>query len=138
MTHMLSLIRRRGRMLTALLAVLLLTACSHPTIGKLVGNDRDDHGCKGSAGYTWSYALHDCVRLWEVGKRFNEGPQQVFLVFSADSLFAEIFTEQEGSIICKRKKGTQTWKHTKGEETVSINNGITCVKVNNFTYTSAQ
>ena len=84
MTHMLSLIRRRGRMLTALLAVLLLTACSHPTIGKLVGNDRDDHGCKGSAGYTWSYALHDCVRLWEVGKRFNEGPQQVFLVFSAD------------------------------------------------------
>ena len=78
------------------------------------------------------------MRLWEVGKRFNEGPQQVFLVFSADSLFAEIFTEQEGSIICKRKKGTQTWKHTKGEETVSINNGITCVKVNNFTYTSPQ
>lgn len=119
------------------LAMLLLaTACSHPTLGKLVGSDRDDHGCLSSAGYTWSYALHDCVRLWEVGKRFDAGPHQVYLVFSTDSTFAEIFVaNRESSIICKRVKGKNMWKPSKGREQVSINNGITCVLVNDYTYT---
>ena len=116
--------------------LLLATACSHPTLGKLVGSDRDDHGCLSSAGYTWSYALHDCVRLWEVGKRFDSGPHQVYLVFSTDSTFAEIFAaNRESSIICKRVKGKNMWKTSKGREQVSINNGITCALVNDYTYT---
>ena len=93
------------------LAMLLLaTACSHPTLGKLVGSDRDDHGCLSSAGYTWSYALHDCVRLWEMGKRFDSGPHQVYLVFSTDSTFAEIFAEVitdniAGILVSEKKDG---------------------------------
>lgn len=31
----------------------------------LVGNDRDQHGCIGSAGYTWSEPKQKCVRPWE-------------------------------------------------------------------------
>lgn len=31
----------------------------------LVGNDSDEHGCKGSAGYTWCAEKNKCLRIWE-------------------------------------------------------------------------
>ena len=31
----------------------------------IVGNDRDAHGCIGSAGYTWCEAKQKCLRTWE-------------------------------------------------------------------------
>jgi|GEM_PF-1813895 len=31
----------------------------------LVGNDSDEHGCKGSAGYTWCEEKQKCLRVWE-------------------------------------------------------------------------
>lgn len=31
----------------------------------MVGNDKDEHGCIGSAGYEWSEAKQKCVRPWE-------------------------------------------------------------------------
>lgn len=31
----------------------------------LVGNDRDEHGCIGSAGYSWCEAKQKCLRVWE-------------------------------------------------------------------------
>ncbi|MDD3144509.1 MAG: hypothetical protein PHV23_00195 [Candidatus Gracilibacteria bacterium] len=31
----------------------------------MVGNDRDEHGCIGSAGYTWDENSNQCVRPWE-------------------------------------------------------------------------
>lgn len=104
---------------------------------QFVGSDRDEHGCIGSAGYTWSYALHSCVRLWEAGTRFDAGPEQVFLIYSADSTFAEIFPSSSKSVLCKRVKGTNVWKPRKGHEMVSIQNGVTCVKVNDYNYTRA-
>lgn len=33
----------------------------------IVGGDRDDHGCIGSAGYSWCPATAKCVRVWEEG-----------------------------------------------------------------------
>lgn len=32
-------------------------------IPQAVGNDRDEHGCLASAGYTWSEVQKDCIRL---------------------------------------------------------------------------
>ena len=32
---------------------------------QLVGGDKDEHGCIGSAGYTWSETKQECVREWE-------------------------------------------------------------------------
>lgn len=112
-----------------------ITGCSHSTLGRLVGGDRDDHGCLTAAGYTWSDALHDCVRVWEVGERFDEGPKQIFLVYSTDSLFAEIFSPDQAPILCKRVKGTTTWQAPRGKEQVFISNGITTVRVNDYNYT---
>jgi hypothetical protein len=31
----------------------------------IVGGDRDIHGCIGSAGYTWSAPMKQCIRTWE-------------------------------------------------------------------------
>ncbi len=31
----------------------------------MVGNDRDSHGCIGSAGYSWCQAKQKCLRTWE-------------------------------------------------------------------------
>lgn len=31
----------------------------------LVGNDRDEHGCIGSAGYSWCQVKQKCLRVWE-------------------------------------------------------------------------
>lgn len=31
----------------------------------MVGNDRDEHGCILSAGYSWCEAKHNCLRPWE-------------------------------------------------------------------------
>lgn len=129
---------KRILLFATLAGVMLLTGCGHSTLGRLVGSDRDEHGCIGSAGYTWSYALHDCVRLWEAGIRFDAGPQSVFLVFSTDSTFAEIFPQDGEAVICKRVKDTRTWTHRKGDETVYIQNGILCVKVGDYTYTQSK
>lgn len=32
---------------------------------QLVGNDRDEHGCIGSAGYSWCEEKQKCLRVWE-------------------------------------------------------------------------
>ena len=32
---------------------------------QLVGNDRDSHGCIGSAGYSWCEPKQKCLRTWE-------------------------------------------------------------------------
>lgn len=33
-----------------------------------VGGDRDEHGCIGSAGYSWCARENRCVRPWEVAR----------------------------------------------------------------------
>lgn len=39
----------------------LTTSTSIP----MVGNDKDEHGCIGSAGYSWCAAKNKCLRSWE-------------------------------------------------------------------------
>ena len=121
-----------------LIVITTLTACgSSKNMGKLVGVDRDEHDCIGSAGYTWSDALHQCIRIWEVGERFEAGQKNIFLVFDGDSAYAEIFTDTN-KILCKRDKTQHNlWLSRKGTENVRINNGVTSVFVKNYTYTKS-
>lgn len=42
---------------------------------EIVGGDKDEHGCIGSAGYTWCEAKQKCLRIWEEncsGEDMNE------------------------------------------------------------------
>ena len=41
------------------------TGSSTQTGTGIVGNDRDIHGCIGSAGYSWSSTSKKCIRAWE-------------------------------------------------------------------------
>ena len=36
-----------------------------PTVQPVVGNEKDIHGCIGSAGYSWCDAKQKCLRAWE-------------------------------------------------------------------------
>jgi hypothetical protein len=33
--------------------------------GQIVGGDKDEHGCIGSAGYSWCEPKNKCLRIWE-------------------------------------------------------------------------
>ncbi len=53
----------------------VLTACSpEPTSERLAGADQDAHGCKGSAGFTWSPVRGECIRIFEAGLGFEPDP----------------------------------------------------------------
>lgn len=69
--------------------------------GTMVGNDADEHGCIGSAGYVWNEETQKCEQPWEVTS------QKVYMT-SVDFLKAEGAT-------CKRA--------TDGCNSVSIVNG---------------
>lgn len=45
--------------------MMLITGC---TVSKppIVGGDRDEQGCIGSAGYQWCEKKQQCVRAWEL------------------------------------------------------------------------
>lgn len=89
----------------------LLTSCGNghekkaETAGEtektvMVGNDKDEHGCLPSAGYTWSEVQKDCIRLWEKGVRMASVPdagKTLFLVFGPDSTKVELFFSEEGT-----------------------------------------
>jgi len=36
-----------------------------PETENLVGSDKDEHGCIGSAGYSWCEVKNKCLRVWE-------------------------------------------------------------------------
>jgi putative hemolysin len=48
-----------------ILGVIFLIGCAKQP-GQIVGNDRDEHGCIGSAGYTWDADVGACIRSWEL------------------------------------------------------------------------
>ena len=56
------------KVLNALFIVVLMTACTSIESVKptLTGNDRDSHGCIGSAGYLWCEHEKQCERSWEL------------------------------------------------------------------------
>lgn len=70
----------------------------------MTGNDKDSHGCIGSAGYTWSELKQDCIRIFELPLQLvQEGKSQIAgVVFSSDKLKAEVFTGS-GTFILSRK-----------------------------------
>ncbi len=39
----------------------------------IVGGDRDEHGCIGSAGYSWCEPKQKCIRVWEESCEQNSG-----------------------------------------------------------------
>lgn len=53
----------RYLLIILLLAVLMINGCN--TNERVIGGDKDEHGCLGSAGYQWCPSNEKCQRMWE-------------------------------------------------------------------------
>ncbi len=73
----------------------------------MAGGDKDEHGCIGSAGYSWSEVRQECIRLFEsaermipVDKNTQDTTLSAFILVSEDKSKAELFLPQDtGSVI---------------------------------------
>jgi hypothetical protein len=83
---------------------------------RIVGGDSDAHGCKGSAGYTWSIVKNECVRIFEVGTKLAHAEDGktystvAYVIFEKDGNKAELFLDtQKETIILERKAEGEPW-----------------------------
>ncbi|WP_255463004.1 hypothetical protein [Flavobacterium sp. LPB0248] len=79
-----------------------------------VGGDSDSHGCKASAGYTWSTLKKECIRVFENSTRLNHAEDGKtystvsYVIFDGNK--AELFLDtQKESIILERKSEGDSW-----------------------------
>lgn len=96
---------------------------------KMVGNDRDEHGCIASAGYQWSELLKDCIRPFEKGIKMTSATDKdavsaAYLVFNADSSKVELFLPKEKNrpILEQDAKDKENWSNG-NEWTVKLQKG---------------
>jgi len=79
----------------------------------VVGGDSDVHGCKASAGYTWSTLKKECIRIFEGTKlsHADDGKTYTtaaFVIFDGNK--AELFLDtQKDAIILERKAEGEPW-----------------------------
>ena len=53
--------------------LVVLAGCSEQSKNtQIVGNDKDSHGCIGSAGYSWCDVKQKCIRPWEESCQIND------------------------------------------------------------------
>lgn len=106
-------------LLTLGTAACLLSGCNcmQHSSSRLVGGDRDKHGCIGSAGYTWSHVRKDCIRIFEEGIRLHSPNTQqtdvAFIVFSDDKKEVELFLPQKRKNVILQRREHFVWKGKK-------------------------
>ncbi|MCM0666375.1 hypothetical protein [Flavobacterium tyrosinilyticum] len=90
------------------------TAPKEPQKEAVVGGDSDSHGCKASAGYTWSTLKKECIRIFENSTRLNHAEDGKtystvsYVIFDGNK--AELFLDtQKESIILERKSEGDSW-----------------------------
>jgi len=78
------------------------------------GADSDAHGCKASAGYTWSILKKECIRIFENSTKLSHAEDGktyttvAYVIFNGDK--AELFLDtQKESIILERKSEGASW-----------------------------
>lgn len=88
------------------------------TKAPIVGNEKDEHGCIGSAGYTWSELRKDCIRIFEVGTKLNptdaiaDKTTAAFVVFNSRRSEVELYVPgQAGTSVIMEygKKNSDMW-----------------------------
>jgi hypothetical protein len=90
------------------------TEAAPPPSPAIVGADSDEHGCKGSAGYTWSVVKNECIRIFESGIRLDAKAPDIdkttsaFVVFKSetDEAQAELYlpSAQTSILLAQDKK----------------------------------
>ena len=72
----------------------------------IVGNDADEHGCKGSAGYQWSVLKNDCIKVFEAGIRLEAKAKDLDKSLSAFVVFKSETDEKQAEIFLPSSKTT--------------------------------
>lgn len=89
------------------------TTPKEPVKETVVGADADSHGCKASAGYSWSTLKKECIRIFEGTKlsHYDDGKTYTtasYVIFDGNK--AELFLDtQKESIILERKSEGDSW-----------------------------
>lgn len=81
----------------------------------MVGNDADEHGCKASAGYTFSIIKNRCVRLFEDGVRLDPVKQDSSATISAFAIFADDSTNHQAELFVPNSQGSVLLKETSNQ-----------------------
>jgi len=104
----------------------------------VVGGDSDAHGCKASAGYTWSSLKKECVRLFEAGTKLAHAEDGktystvAYVIFDGNK--AELFLDtQKEPILLERKTEGDSW--TKGDYQLIPWKGYVLKKADKIIYT---
>lgn len=117
------------------IGALILLSIKTVTAQNTMGGDKDVHGCRASAGYTYSVIKKDCVRIFEQEIQLNEVQPEgtsssiSAVIFSKDTKKAEVFIPGSAAgVILSRtgKKGNYTWK--KGDISLSQKDKIYILK----------
>jgi hypothetical protein len=115
-----------NKKLSAIGALIFLSIKTISGQSNMPGGDVDVHGCRASAGYTFSVIKNECIRVFEQEIQLNEvhpeGTSSSIsaVIFSKDTKKAEVFIPgSAGGVILSRtgKKGSYVW--TKGEVSLS-------------------
>lgn len=88
--------------------------------GPMVGNDSDEHGCKPSAGYSWSVVKNECIQVFNSGIRLDaqaanlDKTMSAFIVFKSETedAQAELYlpSAKKSILLAKDKKnGAGKW-----------------------------
>jgi len=94
----------------------VFSACHRKTVSNdeaeeaVVGDDRDAHGCIGSAGYSWSSLMKECIRPWEKGVSMQDvqhvdATMMAVLVSGEEDSQKEVFLPSSTAGIVLTKKG---------------------------------
>jgi hypothetical protein len=97
-------------------SLLLVAVCTHTQAQTVVGGDADKHGCRASAGYTWSVLRAECIRVWETGTRLqatdSTATTDAFVIIAPDRLKAEIWANNTHKVLKRTGKGSDTFTGT--------------------------
>jgi hypothetical protein len=126
-------------MKNVIIAAFFLSAAT-ATQAQVVGNDADAHGCRASAGYTYSSVLKECIQVFNRDIKLDGliGDTKGYVgtvIFSKDKKKAELFIkETTPSIVLNRKgkEGSYVWQ--KGDYSLTESNGYTVKKGNTEIY----
>lgn len=126
------------RFITAMTVVLFASVASAQLSPKGAGSDKDKHGCKGSAGYTFSVIKNDCVRIFEEKIQLKEVDTKksytsnAAVILSEDGKKAEIFLpSSEGSLVLDKLASKKAVVYKKGQYTLTKNKNAYVLKLAN-------
>lgn len=124
--------------ITAIAVVMFASGLSAQLSPKGAGSDKDKHGCKGSAGYTFSVLKNDCVRVFEEKIQLKEVDNKktytsnAAVILSEDGKKAEIFLpESEGSLVLNKTASKKTVTYKKGQYVLTKNKTAYTLKLAN-------